>query len=126
MEAIFDFFKGLPELVTGSNVFIVVVGATILFLLKQANNEKVKIVVKYPFYLLAVGISKTFYGIGIVITKAMSSNKVTAAIWNSGVEPYLIDLIDNVVNGILDGVEEVFNALRNGLFEGLRSDNKKE
>ena len=37
----------------------------------------------------------------------------TKALWNKTIEPYFIDLIDNVVGG----------ALR-GLIKGLRSDNK--
>jgi hypothetical protein len=48
------------------------------------------------------------------MTAGLTKFWATKKLWNSTIEPYFIDLIDNVVGG----------ALR-GLIKGLRSDNKK-
>ena len=71
------------------------------WILKRIPNDKIKMVVG--------GIC---YRLGVFITLGLSKWKYTAKIWNSTVEPYVIDLIDNVIS---HGVKE--------FIKGLRSDN---
>ena len=73
-----------------------------LYILKKIPNEKICAVVEGGFEKL-----------GILMTAGLTKFWATKALWNKTIEPYFIDLIDNVVGG----------ALR-GLIKGLRSDNK--
>jgi len=73
-----------------------------LFILKKIPNEKICKVVEGGFEK-----------IGILLTGGLTKFWATKTLWNKTIEPYFIDLIDNVVGG----------ALR-GLIKGLRSDNK--
>jgi len=78
------------------------IGAFILaWLLKKTPNDKIK---------FAVG--KIMYGFGVTMTLGLSKWKYTKDFWSKTVEPWFIDLIDNVVG---HGVEE--------FIRGLRSDN---
>ncbi len=52
-----------------------------------------------------------WYGLGKMITLGMSKWSITKKFWNSTIEPWFIDLFDNVVGG----------AMR-GLIKGLRVD----
>jgi len=52
------------------------------------------------------------YGLGVGVTLGMAKWKFTKPIWNKVVEPYFIDLIDNV---IITGLSK--------FVEGMRSDN---
>jgi len=80
------------------------VGALILaWILKKIPNEKIK---------AAVG--GVAYRLGVVVTFGLSKWKVTAKFWNKIIEPWVIDLIDNVVG------EAVREFIR-----GLRSDNPR-
>ena len=47
------------------------------------------------------------------MTLNLSKWKATAKVWNSTIEPYFIDLIDNV-----------FGSIVRGFIKGLRVDNK--
>jgi len=78
-------------------------GGAVLWILKKIPNEKICKVVE-----------GTFEKLGILMTAGLTKFWATKKLWNSTIEPYFIDLIDNVVGG----------ALR-GLIKGLRSDNKK-
>ena len=71
------------------------------YILKQIPNDKIKRVV-----------GKFFYGLGVTITLGLSKYKYTKGFWNKAVEPYFIDLIDNVVG---EAIKE--------FIRGLRSDN---
>ena len=73
-----------------------------LFILKKIPNDKICAFVEGGFEKL-----------GVAMTAGLSKFVWTKALWNKTIEPYFIDLIDNVVGG----------ALR-GLVKGLRSDNK--
>ena len=73
-----------------------------LFILKKIPNEKI-----------CAFVEGSFEKLGILMTAGLTKFWATKAIWNKTIEPYFIDLIDNVVGG----------ALR-GLIKGLRSDNK--
>ena len=78
-------------------------GAVALWIMKQIPNEKIKGLVEDACFHL-----------GNVITLGLGKWKYTKGIWNKTIEPYFIDLVDNVVLGAL-----------NGFLKGLRSDNKK-
>lgn len=76
--------------------------AVALWILKKIPNEQI---CKY--------VEGLFYGIGTTITLGLAKWSFTKNLWNKTIEPYFIDLVDNVVGG----------ALR-GFLSGLRSDNK--
>ena len=78
-------------------------GGIVLFILKKIPNEKICSVVETCFEKL-----------GVLMTAGLTKFWATKALWNKTIEPYFIDLVDNIVGG----------ALR-GLIKGLRSDNKK-
>ena len=44
-----------------------------------------------------------FYGLGKAITLGMSKWSVTRKFWNNTIEPWFIDLFDNVVGGAVRG-----------------------
>ena len=72
-----------------------------LFILKKIPNEKISAFVEGSCQKL-----------GLLATCGLSKWKPTKKLWNKTIEPYFIDLLDNVVGG----------ALR-GFIKGLRSDN---
>ena len=76
-------------------------GGIVLWALKKIPNEKI-----------CLAVEGSFEKLGILITAGLNKFWATKKIWNKTIEPYFIDLIDNVVGG----------ALR-GLIKGLRSDN---
>lgn len=76
-------------------------GMVAAWALKKIPNNKIKAKVGY-----------WMYGLGVTCTLGMSKWKFTKGIWNKTVEPYFIDLVDNVV---VTGVSK--------FVEGLRSDN---
>ena len=78
-------------------------GGAVMWILKKIPNDKICAVVE-----------GMFEKVGVLMTAGLTKWSVTKKIWNKTVEPYFIDLVDNVVGG----------ALR-GLIKGLRSDNKK-
>ena len=76
--------------------------AIILWALKKIPNEQI------------VNICKTFwFGVGRTLTLGLGKWQFTKKYWSATVEPYFIDLVDNVVVGSLKG-----------FISGLRSDNK--
>ena len=77
-------------------------GGALLWVLKKIPNDKICAVVE-----------TTFEKLGVLMTAGLTKWKFTAKIWNKTIEPYFIDLVDNLVGG----------ALR-GLIKGLKSDNK--
>ena len=78
-------------------------GGAVLWILKKIPNEKI-----------CAFVEGSFEKLGVLMTAGLTKFWATKKIWNATIEPYFIDLIDNVVGG----------ALR-GLIKGLRSDNKK-
>ena len=73
-----------------------------LYVLKKVPNEQIANVVE------------TFAETcGKVMTLGLAKWPFSAKIWNSTVEPWFIDLVDNVIGGML-----------RGFIRGLRSDNK--
>jgi hypothetical protein len=64
----------------------------VLFILKKVPNESI---CKY--------IEGFFYGLGKGMTLGLSKWKFTKDFWNRTIEPWFIDLIDNVVGGAVRG-----------------------
>ena len=78
------------------------VAALVLWVLKQVPNEQIQNIV-----------STFFFGIGRTMSLGLAKWKFTKGTWNSVIEPWLIDLVDNVVGGAVKG-----------FVDGLRADNK--
>lgn len=98
LEMIAAKLTGKAVAVAGGGVAVIASG----WILKKIPNNKIK---------AKVGL--WMYGLGVGVTLGMAKWKFTKPIWNKVIEPYFIDLIDNVVGG----------AIR-GLTKGLKSDNK--
>ena len=77
-------------------------GGIALFILKKIPNDKI-----------CAFVEGSFEKLGVLLTAGLSKWAWTKNLWNKTIEPYFIDLIDNVIGG----------ALR-GFVKGLRSDNK--
>ena len=89
--------------VSGNSGMIVGGGASavVLWVLKKVPNEHI------------CGVIETaFESIGKVMTLGLGKWKVTKGEWNSTIEPWFVDLIDNV-----------FGSMVRGFIKGLRSDN---
>jgi hypothetical protein len=74
--------------------------AVVLWVLKKVPNESICSVVE-----------TTFESLGKVMTLGLAKWKVTKSVWNKTIEPWFIDLVDNV-----------FGSMVRGLIKGLRSD----
>lgn len=84
-----------------STVIVPVVGIVLLFIFKKIPNEKIR---KY--------IGGFAYGLGVTVTIGLSKFKWTAPFYKKTIEPYLVDLIDNVIGSAVTG-----------FIKGLHSDN---
>ena len=74
--------------------------AVVLFVLKKVPNDKI-----------ASKVEKVFYWMGSSMTLGLAKWSITKKVWNSTIEPWLVDLIDNVLGSAVKG-----------LIKGLRSD----
>ena len=86
-----------------SNTGLIAGGGTaaiVLWVLKKVPNESICEMVE-----------TMFYGLGKAMTLGLSKWNLTRKFWNSTVEPWFIDLFDNVIGG----------AVR-GFIKGLRAD----
>lgn len=70
---------------------------------KRIPNEKIK-----------SGLKPVFYRAGVLLTLGLAKSPLVGPVWNRTVEPYVVDLLDNVLF-----------AMRYGFIPGLRSDNKE-
>ena len=77
-------------------------GGIVLFILKKIPNEKICSFMEGMFEKIGVG-----------MTAGLSKFSWTKNAWNKTIEPWFIDLIDNI-----------FGSIVRGLVKGLRSDNK--
>ena len=78
-----------------NNTSLIAGGGTagiVLWVLKKVPNETICQMVE-----------TLFYGFGKAITLGLSSWSVTRKFWNKTVEPWFIDLVDNVIGGALRG-----------------------
>ena len=86
-----------------SNLGVVAGGgaaAAVLFVLKKVPNKKI-----------ASKVEKLFYWAGSALTLGLAKWSVTKKVWNSTIEFWLVDLIDNLVGSAVKG-----------FINGLRSD----
>ena len=68
-------------------------GGIALFILKKIPNEKI-----------CAFVEGSFEKLGILMTAGLTKFWATKTLWNKTIEPYFIDLIDNVVGGALRGL----------------------
>jgi hypothetical protein len=86
-----------------SNVGLLAGGGTagiMLWVLKKVPNDKI-----YN------SVEKLFKGLGVAMTLGLGKFKLTKKYWNSTIEPWVIDLVENTIG-----------AAVNGFVKGLRSD----
>ena len=91
--------------VLGNNSGLLVGGgssAIVLWVLKKIPNEHICSVIE-----------TACESVGRVMTLNLSKWPATKKVWNSTIEPYFIDLVDNV-----------FGSIVRGFIKGLRIDNK--
>ena len=96
-------FEGVLSFL-GENSTLMVGGgasAVALWVLKKVPNEHICSVVE-----------TTFESLGSVMTLGLTKWKFTKKIWNSTIEPWFIDIVDNI-----------FGSMVRGFIKGLRSDN---
>jgi len=87
------------------NTGLLVGGGTagiVLWVLQKVPNEDIKNMV-HTF----------FFGLGRAMTLGLSKWKITKGVWNSTVEPWFVDLLENVVGGAVEG-----------FIQGIRVDNE--
>ena len=76
--------------------------AMVLWVLKKVPNEHICSVIE-----------TACESVGKVMTLGLSKWSVTKKVWNKTVEPWFVDLVDNI-----------FGSMIRGFIKGLRSDNK--
>ena len=87
----------------GENTGLIVGGggsALVLWVLKKIPNESICSVIETAFESL-----------GRIMTLGLTKWKITKKVWNSTIEPWFIDIIDNI-----------FGSIIRGFIKGLRSD----
>ena len=75
-------------------------GGIVLYILKKIPNESICSVIE-----------TTFESLGRVMTLGLNKWSATKKVWNSTIEPWFIDIVDNV-----------FGSMVRGFIKGLRSD----
>ena len=86
-----------------NNIGLIAGGGTaglVLWVLKKVPNEHICSVVE-----------TTFESLGSAMTLGLGKWKLTKKVWNSTIEPWFIDIIDNI-----------FGSMVRGFIKGLRSD----
>ena len=101
LETILGFF-------TGGNLIIGLIVVIVGYIMKKINNSWLR--------KFRIPVQALFRGFGVVCTLGLSKWKWTAPVWNKTLEPFVVDLIDNVWH-ILEGIPA-------GFIEGLHTDNK--
>ena len=87
-------FDSMINFVTGNTTMLVGGGTAgiVLWVLKKVPNESISNIVE-----------TFFYGCGKAITLGLSKWSITRKFWNKTIEPWFIDLVDNVIGGALRG-----------------------
>ena len=87
-------FDSMINFVTGNTTMLVGGGTAgiVLWVLKKVPNESISNIVE-----------TFFYGCGKAITLGLSKWSITKKFWNKTIEPWFIDLVDNVVGGAVRG-----------------------
>jgi hypothetical protein len=98
-------FAGVMETVkaiaTAPSLIIGLVTVVLLYVLKAIPNDKIQALV-----------GKFAYGLGVAMTLGLSKFKFTAPFWQTIIEPYFVDLVDNTIG-----------TFTKKFIEGVRSDN---
>lgn len=87
-----------------AKIFGFTIAAAVVGVAKKVPNEKIRSV-----------LTPIFYRAGVIATLGVSKSPVLGPVWNKTVEPYVVDLLDNVAY-----------AVKEGFIAGLRSDNPPE
>ena len=87
-------FDSMINFVTGNTTMLVGGGTAgiVLWVLKKVPNESISNIVE-----------TFFYGCGKAITLGLSKWSITKKFWNKTIEPWFIDLLDNLVGGAIRG-----------------------
>ena len=87
-------FDSIINFATGNTTMLVGGGTAgiVLWVLKKVPNESISNIVE-----------TFFYGCGKAVTLGMSKWTITRKFWNSTIEPWFIDLFDNVIGGAVRG-----------------------
>ena len=95
-------FDSILGAVTNNSSLIVGGGASaaVLWVLKKVPNESICSVVE-----------TTFESLGKIMTLGLGKWSATKKVWNNTIEPWFIDLVDNI-----------FGSMVRGFIRGLRSD----
>ncbi len=92
----------IKNFITSPSVFIAAGTVIIGYILKRIPNDKIQKI-----------IGNAAYALGVSMTLGLSKFKWSAPFWNKIIEPYFIDLLDNVAGTFIKD-----------FIKGLRSDNK--
>ena len=94
--------------VTGGKFIMGLLIVIIGYAMKKIKNDWIR--------KFRIPVQALFRGFGITATLGLSKWKWTAPLWNKTLEPFVVDLLDNVWY-ILEGIPA-------GIIEGLHTDNK--
>ena len=97
LDQVLGFLGGNSTMIVGGGA-----SAIVLWVLKKVPNEHICSVIE-----------TAFESIGKVMTLGLGRWSVTKKTWNNTIEPWFIDLMDNI-----------FGSMVRGFIRGLRSDNK--
>ena len=86
-DSVLNFMSNNTGLIAGGGT-----AGIVLWVLKKVPNETICQMVE-----------TLFYGLGKAITLGMSKWSMTRKFWNKTIEPWFIDLVDNVIGGALRG-----------------------
>ena len=87
LDTVLGFVSNNTGLIAGGGVTGIV-----LWVLKKVPNEEIANIVE-----------TFFYGCGKALTLGMSKWRFTRQFWNKTIEPWFIDLVDNVIGGAIRG-----------------------
>ncbi len=123
--AIFGALKATGAfLITPPGIGTGLAGVVATYFLGKIDNIWVKEPIFAIFRGLAAACYAVTYSFGVAVTLGASKWKWTKGFWNKVIEPFVIDLIDNTIGTIIEGIALVLTRAKEGLFNGLRSDNK--
>ena len=86
-DSVLGFVSNNTGLIAGGGT-----AGVILWVLKKVPNDYISEIVE-----------SFFYGLGKMLTLGMSKWSMTRGFWNKTIEPWFIDLVDNVIGGALRG-----------------------
>ena len=86
-DSVLGFISNNTGLIAGGGT-----AGIVLWVLKKVPNETICEMVE-----------TLFYGVGKAMTLGLSKWSITKKFWNKTVEPWFIDLVDNVIGGALRG-----------------------